>query len=155
MSTQFDTAERSLDRVVMSMSTGVTVPPGTDAVITSDALLHAWIIERLYISSVGTPGGERDWWLSSIRVDGREKLKKSISGAHFTMDEAWSDVCWKVPAKRRVVMIVKYVGKRRRGCPFFAAFVGSLAERERVPRKKKSGRRLGKSDRRLGKVGSK
>jgi hypothetical protein len=112
--------------VVMSMSASVPIMRGQNAVITSDALLHAWIAERLYISS-GTAKGAGDWQLSSIRVDGREKLKKPISGAYFAVGEVWSDVRWKVPAKRRVVMIVTYVGKRRRGCPFFAAFTGSFA----------------------------
>lgn len=132
-------------RVVVPMHASVPIMRGQKAVITSDALQYAWIAERLYISSAGTPGGAGDWQLSSIRINGREKLKKSISGAHFAVGEVWSDVRWKVPAKRRVVMIVTYVGKRRRGCPFFAAIVGGWdAKSVSLVKKKRSSRKNGR-----------
>lgn len=121
--------------VVLSMCSRVPITKGQTAQITSDAKKHAWIVERLLISGSGTPRGARDWWIRSIRVNGREKLKKSIFGDVFAINEVWSDVRWKIPAGRKIVMVVDYVGKKRLGCPFIAAIVG---QRDRTPRTRRA-----------------
>lgn len=111
--------------VVMPMNTGtVPIKPGQVAMITSDAHKRGWIAIRLFISAAGTGGGARDWLVSSIRINGREKLKESISGSQFAVDRRWGDVRWKVRAGRRVTMIVNYIGRRKHGAPFFAVLMG-------------------------------
>lgn len=128
------------DRVVLPMGTGVPIMRGQIAVITSASQKHAWVVTRLFISGSGTSGGAGDWCLRSIRVNGREKLKKPISGDLFAVGEVWtwrwSDLHWRARAGGRVVMTVEYVGRKRRGCPFFAAIVGLRARRSRQVRRR-------------------
>lgn len=128
-------AARMHDSVIVSMSTGVPLMKGQTAQITSAPQKHAWVAIRFLVSGVGTPRGARDWWISSIRVNGHEKLKKSISGEVFSIRKMWSDVRWKIPAGRRVVMVVNYVGRKRLGSPFYAAIVGL---RDRTPKTRRA-----------------
>ena len=139
------------DRVVMPMNTGVPILRRQIARITSAASPHAWIATRLYVASAGTPRGAADWMLLSICVDGREKLQEPISGAIFAVGEMWSDVGWKLRAGRRVVIDVEYVGRRRRGCPFYAAIVGQRVRPKRI--QKRRDRQVGRA-RRVGRARS-
>jgi hypothetical protein len=125
----------SCESVVEPMSTSGPLAPGQVAVITSSARKYAWVAERFMIASSGTRGGARDWWLRSIHVDGRELLKKpGISGKYFATNAVWSDVCWRIRPGCRIVMVVAYVGKKRRGCPFIAAFIGMRARAPKTQR---------------------
>lgn len=117
----------------MNLSTPIRIRRRQVVTITSPSFPYAWTVDRLYISASGTKGGASDWRLSSIRVDGHEKLSGPISGGVFAADapQTWNDICWQVPAGQGVVMEVEYVGGQR-DCPFYAAIAGYRFEKSMV-----------------------
>ena len=89
------------------------------------------MFERLFISSAGQSGGELDWVINDIEVDGVSQLEvRNLSGALFS---AWGkrasarlsfrglDV---IERESEVAVTVTYVGSNPRGAPFFASIVG-------------------------------
>ena len=89
------------------------------------------MFERLFISSAGQSGGELDWVINDIEVDGVSQLEvRNLSGALFS---AWGkrasarlsfrglDV---IERESEVAVTVTYVGSDPLGAPFFASIVG-------------------------------
>jgi hypothetical protein len=115
-------------RVVMPINTnGTAIAPGQSATITSDKSRRAWTAERMFVSGAGATRGAADWTIHSIRVNGHERLKASISGAEFsTAPDGWNEVRWNCRAGGRIRMIVEYTGRKKRGIPFYASLVGAL-----------------------------
>jgi hypothetical protein len=125
---------------VLPISSGNRVPPNAPTRVAGTPKNGPLTLERLVISSAGTPGGARDWIVNDIEVDGVSQLSvKDLPGALFgtrgvaagnrhaasRINFANLDV---IEHDSEAVVTVTYVGPNPEGVPFYASIVGDYPQ---------------------------
>ena len=113
------------DRVLLPMSSGVSILPNTSAQITSRPQNVAFRPERVIIG--GTAG---DWIVNDIKVGNRSQFSQSgdVPGETFASTTIDSFVSFEtVQTAMDFVMLVTYIGASESGAPFYCAVLGTAA----------------------------
>lgn len=113
------------DRVLLPMSSGVSILPNTSAQITSRPQNVAFRPERVIIG--GTAG---DWIVNDIKVGNRSQFSQSgdVPGETFASTTIDSFVSFEtVQTAMDFVMLVTYIGSSESGAPFYCAVLGTAA----------------------------
>ena len=113
------------DRVLLPMSSGVSILPNTSAQITSRPQNVAFRPERVIIG--GTPG---DWIVNDVKVGNRSQFSQSgdVPGETFAATTIDSFVSFEtVQTAMDFVMLVTYIGASESGAPFYCAVLGTAA----------------------------
>ena len=112
------------------------VAPGVPTRILGSPKYGPLMLQRLYLSGAGTPGGARDWVVNDVEVDGVSQLAvKDLPGALFGTrgvvtdgKHAMSVIHFSgldvIEREGEVAVTVTYVGPNPEGVPFFASIVG-------------------------------
>jgi hypothetical protein len=94
------------------------------------------MLERLFLSPAGTPGGTRDWVVNDVEIDGVSQLSvKDLPGTLFSprgivaegkrrMSEIYFSGLDVIECESEAAVTVTYVGPNPEGAPLFAAIVG-------------------------------
>jgi hypothetical protein len=118
------------DRVVLPMSSGVSILPNTSAQITSRPQDVAFRPERIVIGQAGTDGGAADWIVNDVKVGNKSQFSQSgdVPGDLFAATTIDSYVSFAtVQTAMDFVMLVTYVGTNESGAPFYCAVLGTAA----------------------------
>jgi hypothetical protein len=113
------------DRVLLPMSSGVSILPNTSAQITSRPQNVAFRPERVIIG--GAPG---DWIVNDIKVGNRSQFSQSgdVPGETFAATTIDSFVSFEtVQTAMDFVMLVTYIGASESGAPFYCSVLGTAA----------------------------
>ncbi len=113
------------DRVLLPMSSGVSILPNTSAQITSRPQNVAFRPERVIIG--GTAG---DWIVNDIKVGNRSQFSQSgdVPGETFAATTIDSFVSFEtVQTAMDFVMLVTYIGAAEGGAPFYCSVLGTAA----------------------------
>lgn len=116
-----------LHRGVLPLSNSAEIMPGQSCHITGRVQAVGFWPDHLTISNGGTDGGAADWVVHDIKIAGRSQFLQSgdLPGDMFATQAVNSFLGFQVaPAATDVDIIVTYVGKNEKGCPFYASLTG-------------------------------
>jgi hypothetical protein len=116
-----------LHRGILPLSNGVAVLPTQTCRITARVQREGFWPDHLTISNAGTEGGAADWIVNDIKIAGRSQFLQSgdVPGDLFATQAVNSFVRFEVARYAAdVEIIVTYIGKNEKGCPFFASITG-------------------------------
>ncbi len=119
-------------RIVLPISSGMNILPGTQAQITSRPQNSAVRLRRLIIG--GTPA---DWVVNDIRVGNRSQFSQSgdIPGELFASNAMGAELALEVvQTSMDLVMIVTYVGSNPEGASFTSGWICDIADEPTRPR---------------------
>jgi len=116
-----------LHRGVLPLSTSINVEPAQTCRVTARVQREGFWPDHLTISNAGTEGGAADWIVNDIKIAGRSQFFQSgdIPGDLFATNAVNSFVLFEVAKyAAEVEVVVTYVGKNEKGCPFIASMSG-------------------------------
>ena len=116
-----------LHRGVLPLSVGAPVLPTHSCSIKGRVQSDGFWPDCLTISNAGTAGGAADWIVNDIKIAGRSQFLQSgdVPGDVFATNAVDSFIHFEVAkAAMDVEIIVTYIGKNEKGCPFFASITG-------------------------------
>jgi hypothetical protein len=126
---------------ILPLSTGVPILPTQSAQI----VWHNRIpdcpqtrilkIERFVISNAGTAGGAADWIVNDIKINHVSQFVQpgDVSGSVFATNapNAPNEIVRFEPVRitrHAAAVMITYIGRNERGCPFFGALVGTVVD---------------------------
>ncbi len=136
-------ARRSIDRVILPLSTGVTVKSSHSAQIEARPN-EAFKPDRLFVSAAGTSGGAANWVINDIKIGGKSIFLQhgDIPGDMFATNAVDGFVSFRAAEPgQTVLVIVTYIGSNESGVPFFASMVGPSVKK-RAPRQRRRAKAL-------------
>ncbi len=116
-------------RLILPMSSGVSVLPNTSAQITSRPVRHTFRPERLVIHN------GKDWVVNEIKTGNRSQFLQSgdVPGSAFDASVPCGLRMESVSPKTDFVLVVTYVGTNPNGAPLVASVVGEATRSRRTP----------------------
>lgn len=117
--------EKTPGRIVLPMSSGVSILPNTSAQITTRPQACAFRPERLIIG-----GNPENWIVNDIRVGNRTQFAQAgdVPGEVFAYNATDAQITFEtVQTAMDFVVIVTYIGDKVHGEPFAACAIGPAA----------------------------